>query len=130
MVPRPTLETDAMALSYQCERELAVQAVREAALLCRSVRSRLAPEVLAKADRSPVTVADFGSQALVGRALGESFPDDPLIAEEDAAELRRAENAGLLAEVVAEVQALNADVDAASVCRWIDRGGAAAFSDR
>ena len=119
-----------MSQPYQFERKLAIQAVRTAAALCRSVRSRLAPEVLAKADRSPVTVADFGSQALVGRALAESFPDDPLIAEEDAAELRRAENAGLLAEVLAQVQAIHPDADAGSVCRWIDRGGTAAFSDR
>ena len=46
-------------------------------------------------------MADFGSQASVGRALEQSFPDDPLIAEEDAAELRGAENAGLLADFVA-----------------------------
>jgi 3'(2'), 5'-bisphosphate nucleotidase len=122
--------TNAMSQPYHSERELALHAVRTAAALCRSVRSRVAPEVLAKADLSPVTVADFGSQALVGRALGESFPDDPLIAEEDAADLRRAENAGLLAEVVAQVQAVQADADAASVCGWIDRGGAAKFSDR
>ena len=50
--------------------------------------------VLSKADRSPVTVADFGSQALICRALAEAFPDDPLIAEEDSAELRRPETPG------------------------------------
>ncbi len=123
-------ESKAMRQPYQREREFAIQAVREAAALCRSVRSHLRPEVLDKADRSPVTVADFGSQALVGRALGESFSDDPLIAEEDATELRRLENAGLLEEVVARVQAVRADVDAGSVCRWIDRGGTATFRDR
>ena len=109
-----TGETAAMSQPYQRERELAIQAVRTAAALCHSVRSGLAPEVLAKADRSPVTVADFGSQALVGRALAEAFPDDPLIAEEDAAELRRAENAGLLAEVVAQVQTLQPDAECRS----------------
>ncbi len=125
-----TQETTTMNQPYQREREVAIQAVRTAAALCRSVRSRVAPEVLAKADSSPVTVADFGSQALVGRALAESFSDDPLIAEEDAAELRRAENAGLLAEVVAQVQALVPDADASSVCQWIDRGGTATHCDR
>ena len=47
--------------------------------------AEISPEVLAKKDKSPVTVADFGSQALICRALIESFPDDPVIAEEDAA---------------------------------------------
>jgi 3'(2'), 5'-bisphosphate nucleotidase len=119
-----------MSQPYDRERELAIQAVRTAATLCRSVRSRVAPEVLAKADNSPVTVADFGSQASFGRALDQSFPDDPLIAEEDAAELRRAENAGLLAEVVAQVATLHPEASAGAVCRWIDRGGAATFSER
>lgn len=43
-----------------------------------------------KADESPVTVADYGAQALVAWSLQRSFPDSPLsmVAEEDAAELR------------------------------------------
>jgi 3'(2'), 5'-bisphosphate nucleotidase len=123
-----------MTRPYQRERQLAVAAVCEAAALCRAVRQALAPEVLAKADHSPVTVADFGSQALIARTLGAAFPDDPLIAEEDATALRLPENAGLLAAVVAHVQGRasgsSADADADSVCRWIDRGGADSFSDR
>jgi 3'(2'), 5'-bisphosphate nucleotidase len=119
-----------MSSPYLRERELAMRAVRQAAHLCRSVRSQVAPEVLAKADQSPVTVADFGSQALVSRALAEAFPDDPLIAEEDAAELRRRENAALLAEVVAYVRAFDNTADTDSACRWIDRGGTAAFGQR
>jgi 3'(2'), 5'-bisphosphate nucleotidase len=111
-----------MSLAYARERESAVRAVREAAALCRNVRRGLAPEVLAKGDKSPVTVADFGSQALIGRALGESFPDDPLIAEEDSADLRREANAGLLAAVVTQVRAFHPGADADAVCGWIDRG--------
>lgn len=119
-----------MSQPYSRERERAVRAVREAAVLCRAVRKQVDPGVLAKADRSPVTVADFGSQALVGRALAASFPDDPLIAEEDAADLRRPENAGLLAEVVAQVRSSRPGSDATSVCEWIDRGGTRTFAER
>ena len=53
--------------------------------------SQISPDVLAKKDKSPVTVADFGSQALICRTLAEAFPDDPVIAEEDAAELKTRE---------------------------------------
>jgi 3'(2'), 5'-bisphosphate nucleotidase len=119
-----------MSQPYSHERAVAIQAVSEAAQLCRAVQSQVAPEVLTKSDRSPVTVADFGSQALVSCALAGAFPNDPLIAEEDAAELRRAENAELLADVVARVRAVHNGADADSVCRWIDRGGAAAFRNR
>jgi 3'(2'), 5'-bisphosphate nucleotidase len=119
-----------MTESYTRERQCAVEAVREAAVLCRSVQRVLVPETITKADKSPVTVADFGSQALVGRALSLAFPDDPLIAEEDAAELRRAEHAVLLAEVEAHVRAQRPDADSDSLCRWIDRGGGATFTRR
>ncbi|MCY7419017.1 MAG: hypothetical protein LH650_11065, partial [Chloroflexi bacterium] len=41
-----------------------------------------------KADRSPVTVADLGSQVLISLALGEAFPADPVMGEEDASQIR------------------------------------------
>ncbi len=41
-----------------------------------------------KADRSPVTVADLGSQVLISLALGAAFPADPLMGEEDASQIR------------------------------------------
>jgi 3'(2'), 5'-bisphosphate nucleotidase len=126
-----------MSRRYEWEREVAVQAVREAARLCRAVALEISPEVLAKKDRSPVTVADFGSQALVARTLAEAFPDDPIIAEEDSAELRLPENAAILDQVVRHVRAVRAgddrdggELDADEVCRWIDRGGASEYRDR
>ena len=41
-----------------------------------------------KADRSPVTVADLGSQVLISLALGDAFPADPVMGEEDASQIR------------------------------------------
>jgi 3'(2'), 5'-bisphosphate nucleotidase len=121
------------------ERELAVAhaAVREAARLCRAVASEISSDVLAKKDKSPVTVADFGSQALICRALIESFPDDPVIAEEDAAELRSPENRGILDRVLrhacttrASLTGKQADVRSDQICEWIDHGGATHYHDR
>ena len=56
------------------ERELktALDAVRRAAMVCRSVQASITPNVLEKKDKSPVTVADFAAQALVGYLLSES----------------------------------------------------------
>jgi 3'(2'), 5'-bisphosphate nucleotidase len=119
-----------MTQRYERERECALQAVREAAILCRSVRSQLNLESLAKTDLSPVTIADFGSQALVCRRLAESFPNDPVIAEEDSAELRLPENAGLCKRTLEEVQALQPQADETSLCRWIDHGGKSDYTDR
>jgi HAL2 family 3'(2'),5'-bisphosphate nucleotidase len=120
-----------MILLYECEREVAVRAVREAARLCRAVAAEISPEVLAKKDKSPVTVADFGSQVLICRALAEAFPADPIIAEEDAAELRQPENAPLLDQVLRQVRGIRGDdLSADEVCRWIDRGGTSQYRDR
>src|SRR5271166_5936585 len=100
-----------MSRHYEHEQSQAIQAVRQATRLCLAVRGALKPEVLDKKDKSPVTVADFGSQAVICRALGITFPDDPIIAEEDAEELGRSGNTALLNEVVAQVQALRLGTD-------------------
>jgi HAL2 family 3'(2'),5'-bisphosphate nucleotidase len=119
---------------YEPERVVAVHAVREAARLCQAVAAEISPEVLAKKDKSPVTVADFGSQALICRALAEAFPEDPIIAEENAAELKQPENVAILDQVLQHVHAVGADggdgLDAVEICRWIDRGGTSQYRDR
>lgn len=109
-------------MSFYRELEVALLAVRQAARACRAVQRDVDPHTLAKEDRSPVTVADFASQALVARALLEALPDDPLIGEEDAAALRDPANAERLHQVHARVSA-EVPADPADVLRWIDRGG-------
>jgi len=112
------------------EMDTALAAVRRAGLLCREVQAEIDPGALAKDDKSPVTVADFGSQAIICQALGEVFTSDPVIGEEDAAVLQEPDNAAMLERVVAHVGAHVAGSNAQRVCRWIDRGSAKEFSDR
>lgn len=115
---------------YSRELAVAVEAVRAASAVCRDVQGQISPDVLEKKDRSPVTVADFASQALVGKAIRAAFPDDPVIGEEDSAELRKAENAELLARVAEHVAAHVPGASADDACNWIDVGGASAYSPR
>lgn len=117
-------------MKFQKEFEVALEAVRRASRLCRSVQANLPGGPMKKEDRSPVTVADFGSQALVCLSLGDVFPDDPIIAEEDATALRTTENRLSLERVMSEVGAIVGDVVEEDVCSWIDRGNAGRFSDR
>ena len=112
----------------QRELETALSAVRQASFVCRAVQQQLAGTVLEKKDRSPVTVADFASQAMICRALREAFPDDPVVGEEDAAELRQPENNAILEKVVQQVSGVLPGVNAETVCQWIDHGGGAAAS--
>lgn len=120
-----------MTTPFQRELEIALSAVKQAARICRSVQSSITDEVLEKKDKSPVTIADFSSQAVVCRAINEAFPEDPIIGEEDAAELRLEENREFLDKIAAELIAIQIpDVTPDNVCRWIDHGGAKEFSPR
>jgi len=55
------------------------------------IQAEMVTPALTKEDRSPVTVADFASQALVGKLLEEAFPTDTLVGEEDSTVLRQPE---------------------------------------
>ncbi|MCB0217044.1 MAG: 3'(2'),5'-bisphosphate nucleotidase [Chloroflexi bacterium] len=116
--------------SLEHELAIALAAVREAGRLCQAVQAGLDPGALTKGDRSPVTIADFGSQALICGSLAEAFPEDPVIAEEDAAALRRPDAAPTRDRVVAEVARLRPALDPETVLGWIDHGNASAASPR
>jgi 3'(2'), 5'-bisphosphate nucleotidase len=110
-------------MSYKLELDIAVKAVARACGLCTSVqRTLVSDETLAKADRSPVTVADFGVQALVTADLIAAFPDVPMAGEEDAGQLRTAEGAALREKVCAAVRAVDPRLAEKHVLAAIDFG--------
>ena len=117
-------------MSYDRERTVAFRAVQTAAELCQSVRADLDGEVLEKEDRTPVTVADFGSQAVICQALQNAFPEDPVIGEEDSSALRTDANAEVRHQLLDEVRAHHPGADAEDVFDWIDHGTADGYSDR
>ena len=107
------------------EVSFAIEAVRQASRLARSVQLTTAKGVLTKRDRSPVTVADFAVQALIAGRLQESFPADPLVAEEDSRPLREeADGPDLLRQVTRLVQRHRPEADPKQICEWIDQGTA------
>jgi len=118
-----------MSNAYEDERAVAFEAVQSAAALTESVRDSMG-EVLEKDDRTPVTVADFGSQALICRALLEAFPNDPVIGEEDSSALRNPDNAEVRDQVVQQVRAHQDNATPEGIYSWIDHGTARDYSDR
>ena len=104
------------------ERRLAMSAVFSAAQLCRQVQADMVKaDAVEKADRSPVTVADFGSQALICQAIREAFPDDIIVAEENSQALQ--ENPQLRQRVTGYVNRFAVGQPSAeTVCDWIDQG--------
>lgn len=78
------------------ELEATVLAVQAAMRVCRSVAATSASvRRLTKSDRSPVTVADFASQAVVVHCLREHLGALQLVGEESAEALRPPEQASL-----------------------------------
>ncbi len=101
-----------------------IEAVRRAANLIAVVQQEMITPALTKEDRSPVTVADYASQALVSRMLLDSFPQDPLVAEEDAGALRSAAASDSLERITRFVHRYFPRAVPDEVCAWIDRGSA------
>lgn len=113
--------------TYTKEVSVVREALGAAAELCRNVQDRVA---VAKGDRSPVTVADYGSQALVCRAVREAFPDDPIIAEENSTLLRMPEQSALREMLTKHLTNVRPECTLSDAMRWIDYGSAEGFSDR
>ncbi len=116
--------------SFQSELNTGLEAVRQAAAVCRSVQASISADSLEKKDKSPVTVADFASQALICRTLQHTFPDDPVIGEEGAEELRADSGASFLDRIVQECGAVGVASNGSQVCDWIDRGGLQEYRPR
>ncbi len=75
-------------MSYQKELRIAELAVQRATLLTQRVFHEKAKGTLSKDDKSPVTIGDFGAQALIIHAIRHNFPKDEIVGEEEASTLR------------------------------------------
>jgi len=100
-------------------------AARDAARLCRRVQEHyLAATTKGEGRRKePVTIADYGSQAILCRALQRHYPDDGVVSEESGTqflELVAAEQRAYVLMILAEV--LGRAVTEAEVVAWLDFG--------
>jgi 3'(2'), 5'-bisphosphate nucleotidase len=113
-------------MTYTQEKQVAIEAITRAADLCMAVRADMVGAAsLQKDDKSPVTIADFGAQALVCQRLLAAFPQDTIVGEEDSTDLQKPDNAASLAQVTQYVQRFQPDASAEAICRWIDAGNGA-----
>ncbi|MBI1213734.1 MAG: 3'(2'),5'-bisphosphate nucleotidase [Alphaproteobacteria bacterium] len=87
----------------------AIDAVGIAARFCRRIRQEGRIRPLTKADGSPVTNADFGSQALLVQRLRTFFASDPIMAEETAELADFSSDAAFTDELIADLKTAGAD---------------------
>lgn len=112
-------------LDFRQEREAAREAARLAGQLCLAVRSEMLGRSsrMEKAGREPVTIADFGAQAVILHHLAEHFPTDAVLAEERAADFERLADDAQRERVVHHVSvALGHTATAEEIAHWLDHG--------
>jgi 3'(2'), 5'-bisphosphate nucleotidase len=118
-------------MDYQIERNLALEAAHLTASLCLAVQRDMlgTPERMDKAGREPVTIADFGAQAIICALLLEHLPADRILAEESAADFDALAGSGQRQQVTHHVsEALGRPVTTDDVRRWLDHGRDASSS--
>jgi 3'(2'), 5'-bisphosphate nucleotidase len=101
------------------ETKVALEAIRAACKVCRAV-SAGAIESVTKSDDSPVTVADFASQAVIVARLREHLGDPVIVGEESADTLRSDDR--LADAVVAAARVVWPDATRDAVLAAIDAG--------
>lgn len=109
--------------AYSNEAGIALQIVSQAAELAGDIQEEARGHSLQKSDLSPVTVADYALQAVISNKLLETFPHDPLVAEEGSVALATPQGQPTLERVTGYVRRLLPSAGKAAVCEWIDRGG-------
>lgn len=77
-----------MSTTYDHELHIALLAVQRASLLTKRVFHEKAKGTVSKDDKSPVTIGDYGAQALIIRAIKAAFPSDEVVGEEESNKLQ------------------------------------------
>lgn len=104
-----------------------IAAVRDACRLTRTLQQRAVQGIdkfsAAKNASEPVTIADYGAQALIGRAIMQHYPDDGALGEESGQQFAQIVASdqqqvviGLLSDILGE------PVSVEDVVTWLDYG--------
>ncbi|MFW5691524.1 MAG: inositol monophosphatase family protein [Chloroflexota bacterium] len=98
------------------------EALRQAARLCRIVQQQHVVRS-EKAGHEPVTIADYGSQAILCRAIQQLYPDDAVMSEENGRQfidLLSDEQRAVICDLIGHV--IGTPVTEAQVTDWLDFG--------
>ncbi|TID31054.1 hypothetical protein CANINC_000298 [Pichia inconspicua] len=118
-----------MTTDYLREAYVAQLAVKRASLLTVKVSEEHLNSI-DKSDSSPVTIGDFGAQAIVINAILKNFSNDEVVGEEDSSLIKEKNIEDLIFNEVCGIQKKDANHDdilgtinsASHLCETIDRG--------
>jgi 3'(2'), 5'-bisphosphate nucleotidase len=117
------------------EQELSVgqEAVIEGMRICRTIQQELTgADAITKSDKSPVTIADFASQAIVCNILHQHFPQVPIVGEESSDALQKPEHQAVLKKILHYIQkddAIGKRLNEGNLLANIDLGGSEPNND-
>lgn len=108
-----------LPFKYQTELDFAKNLMTVCAVITKNVQDKHI-DAQQKADRSPVTIADYAVQAFVAKAIQDKFPGDILVGEESGSTLLKDQN--LLNGVVDQLKPFYSNANSETISQWIDRG--------
>ncbi|GMG21818.1 unnamed protein product [Ambrosiozyma monospora] len=117
-------------IPYLREAYIAQLAVRRASLLTSKISEEHLQKGISKEDKSPVTIGDFGAQAIVINSILKNFPNDEVVGEEDSTLIKEK---GIKDAIFQHIKAIQSKdqpfteqlghlTDGDEVCDIIDRG--------
>jgi 3'(2'), 5'-bisphosphate nucleotidase len=116
-------------IAWTPELTAACDAAFLAARLCRAVQAGRNAASVEKSDRSPVTIADFGSQALISQTLAVRLPDDGIVAEEEGDKFRQTDPR-FIEQLLGKLEALGTPSDEETIATALDRNRVDGTGDR
>ncbi len=104
-----------------------LMALRQAMRLCQDVRAQafsgMQKYSAAKGASEPVTLADYGAQAILCRAIAHAYPEDAVISEEDGEQFLRLTTPEQRRDIVARISRFTwSDVREEDVVGWLNFG--------
>ncbi len=110
-------------MAYIREKAIAIEAVIKAAAFCLDVQTEMVAEDRAeKGDKSPVTIADLGAQAIICQHLRTIFPNEVIVGEESSETLKQPQNQGMLNKITTYLQRFSEEATTDTTCEWLDMG--------
>ncbi|KAH9813900.1 hypothetical protein DFH28DRAFT_1222200 [Melampsora americana] len=83
------LRLNEIKTNFQKERQIGISSILKSTILTQKIFKNLnQTQIITKSDRTPVTIADYGSQAIINCLISKHFPNDKIIGEEEIKELQ------------------------------------------
>ncbi|EGG13067.1 Hypothetical protein MELLADRAFT_32223 [Melampsora larici-populina 98AG31] len=95
------LKLNEIKTNFQKERQIGISSILKSTILTQKVFKTLIQkdQIITKQDKSPVTIGDYGSQALINLLISKHFPNDKIIGEEEIQDLQTTSNSPTLNQI-------------------------------